>query len=71
MEERGAALQGSCTDAGRATREAARFTPVYVGLLTRTPAPRRGRIQSTLHWQVPEKGQRALQRMRRKSKIVS
>jgi hypothetical protein len=26
--------------------------------------------QATLHWQVPEKGQRALQRMRRKSKIV-
>jgi len=25
--------------------------------------------QSTLHWEVPEKGQRAAQRMRRKSKV--
>jgi hypothetical protein len=28
------------------------------------------RLQITQHWQVPENGQRALQRMRRKSKIV-
>ena len=26
--------------------------------------------QSTLHWEVPEKGQRAAQRMRRKSKVT-
>ena len=33
-------------------------------------APAARHKQATLHWNVPEKGQRALQRMRRKSKIV-
>ena len=47
---------------------ASRFTRARRWLTGLAPAARHK--QATLHWKVPEKGQRALQRMRRKSKIV-